>query len=277
MSDPRISAIVPNFNHAQYLPRSIGALLNQPVLPHEIIVVDDGSTDRSLEVLESFARKHPIVRVCPNERNLGVNASMNRGLNLATGDYVLFPGADDEVRPGLFEHALRMFRQHPEAGVCSGICEWRSPDTGLAWFKGGGMPAGYLSPADMVRVSRRGQLAINNQNAVFRKSALIEAGGWIPELHWFSDWFGGYVVGFRHGMCHVPEVLSNFYLHPASYYNAKASVQAERRAVMHHLLGLLESDGYADVAPLMRDSGLLGEFGWPMLGWSRVAGNTGAS
>src|SRR2546423_1824551 len=100
MGDPRISAIIPNFNHAQYLARSVGSYLNQPLLPYEIIVIDDGSTDNSLEVLEGFAKKNPIIRVLRNERNIGMNATMNRGLQEARGDHVLYTSADDEVRPG---------------------------------------------------------------------------------------------------------------------------------------------------------------------------------
>src|SRR5882724_656161 len=102
MPDLLISAIVPNFNHAQYLPRSVGALLDQPLLPCEIIVVDDASTDNSLEVLDGLARKHPLVRVLPNEKNLGCNASMNRAMAQAKADFVLFTAADDEVRSGVF-------------------------------------------------------------------------------------------------------------------------------------------------------------------------------
>jgi ABC-type polar amino acid transport system ATPase subunit len=125
----------------------------------------------------------------------------------ARGDYVLFTAADDELRPGVFEHATRMLSAHPDAGLCSGICEWRCATTGQSWYNGGRMPnkACYLTPADMVELSKHGRLAINNQNTVYKKSALMEAGGWIPELHWFSDWFADCVVGFRHGMCHVPE------------------------------------------------------------------------
>src|SRR5207245_472394 len=99
MTAPRISAIIPNFNHAKFLPRSVGSFLNQPLLPAEIIVVDDASTDNSLEVLNSLAQQHPIIRVLRNEKNMGVNASMNRAMAEAPGDYVLFTAADDELRP----------------------------------------------------------------------------------------------------------------------------------------------------------------------------------
>jgi hypothetical protein len=123
----------------------------------------------------------------------------------------------------------------------------------------------YLTPAEMVRLSKQGRLAINNQNTVYKKSALMEAGGWIPELHWFSDWFADCAVGFRYGMCHVPEVLSNFYLNPGSYYNATARAYAERRVVLRKILDFLESERFADVAPLVGASGFMGVFGWQMM------------
>src|SRR5438309_1259458 len=115
MSEPLISAVIPNFNHAQYLPRAVEAFLNQPLLPCEIIIVDDVSTDNSLEVLDALARQHPLVRVLRNERNVGVNATMNHGMAEAKGDYIVFTAADDEVRPGVFEHHTRMLQAYPQA------------------------------------------------------------------------------------------------------------------------------------------------------------------
>ncbi|HWX22505.1 MAG TPA: glycosyltransferase family A protein [Candidatus Binatia bacterium] len=270
MTEPRISVVIPNFNHARFLPRCLDAQLNQPVLPYEIIVVDDGSTDNSLEVLREYEKRRPVIRVCPNERNLGTNQTINRGLELARGDYVGFHAADDEVRPGIYEHFTRLLRAHPEAGAASGMCEWRCTSTGQNWYIGGRMPnqPSYLSPDQMVALGQSGRLAICSQNAVFKKSALLEADGYIPELRWFADWYCAYVVGFRYGMCHVPEVLSNFYLYPQSYFNADASARGQRRAVMRRLLEVLESEKFADVARPIGRSGLLGEFGWSM---ARVA------
>jgi len=265
-SSAGVSVIVPNYNHAQYLPRALNALLRQSLPPAEILVVNDGSTDNSLEVLGEFARQHPLLRIVNNEQNLGVVRSMNRGLELAASEFVFFSEADDEVRPGLLERSVCRLQAHPQAGLCSSLSEWRCKASGLAWPYGGGMPdrAGYLSPDDMVALGRRGRLAISGPNMVFRKGALVGAGGWIPELRWFCDLFGAYTVGFRHGMCHLPEVLAEFNLDPGSYYH-RTQGAAERRAVMDRLLRLLASAPYADVAPRMRDSGILGTLGWPML------------
>jgi glycosyltransferase involved in cell wall biosynthesis len=266
MADPRISVIVPNYNHARYLPQCLGALLDQPVPPHEILVLDDASTDNSREVIEELAGKNPVIRSRPNERNLGVCRTMNRGLELAEGDYVMFPAADDQVKPGVFEWAIRMLREHPGAGLCSGVCEWRCADTGMVWYSGSKMPSKpcYLSPSEMVQLARKDRFNIAGQNAVYKKASLIAAGGWIPELRWFTDWFGACVVGFREGMCHVPDVLSIYNLHTTSYYNSAKSSE-ERREVMAHMLQLLGSEKFADVAGKINESGLLGGFGWNMV------------
>src|SRR4051812_5391866 len=117
MAAPRISVVIPNYNHAHFLPRCLDAVLNQPVPPFEILVLDDASTDNSLAVLKAYADQHPLITVHRNEKNLGVCRTMNRGTELARGDYVLFPAADDQVKPGLFQHAAQMLAAHPEAGV----------------------------------------------------------------------------------------------------------------------------------------------------------------
>lgn len=265
MTLPRASVVVPNYNHAQYLPRCLDALLHQSVPPHEVIVIDDASKDNSMEVLQAYARQHPTLRVVRNEQNRGVCFGLNRGLEMAQGDYVCFPGADDEVLPGLFEQLLTLLAQHPQAGAASGMTEWRCQSTGLTWVHGVTMPNHpcFLTPAEMVRLAQSGRFAMSGQHMLYKKSALLDAGGWIPELRWFSDAFGGWIVGFRHGVCHTPKVLSIFNLFPSSYYNAAQN--ADRRQVMNHLLCLLESDRYADVAPSLRASGLLGGFGPDML------------
>src|SRR5215207_96176 len=112
---------MPNYNHARFLQESLGAILAQSRRPLEVIVVDDGSTDGSVDIIKVLAQSNPTVHLVCNERNVGGIASVNRGLVLASGDYVHCAAADDRVLPGFYEQSLDLLSQCPEAGLCSSV------------------------------------------------------------------------------------------------------------------------------------------------------------
>jgi len=272
MELPRLSVVIPNYNHARYLERALEAVVHQSVPPFEIIAIDDASTDNSLEILERYARAHPVLRVCRNEHNRGVVFNMNRGLELARGEYITFPAADDEVVAGLFEKSLRLLAEHPEAALSCAVCEWRYVDSGMTVHAGIGIadkPC-YLSPEEMVRVAKEKSLLIVTSSTLMRTDALRGVGGFIPELRWHCDWFAAYTSGFRHGICYLPELLSLANILPKSYYQS-GHKRTEHRQVLLKLLELLDSPAYADVKPHIRASGELSLFAMPMLRllWSR--------
>ena len=131
MKLPTLSVIVPNYNHGAHLPACLKALLSQSVPADEIIVIDDGSTDNSVEIIEQLARQHSIIKFYRNDQNRGVIYTFNRGVDLATSQFIAGCGADDEVMPGYFEKSLRLLAEHPEAGVSAGICQFKDLGTGL--------------------------------------------------------------------------------------------------------------------------------------------------
>src|SRR5262245_48326629 len=94
-----VSVVIPNFNHSRYIRGQLDALVGQTLAPLEIIVIDDASTDDSVEVVKQFEQKHPIIRLLRNERNLGVVATMNRGFKEMRGELLYFSAADDLVEP----------------------------------------------------------------------------------------------------------------------------------------------------------------------------------
>ena len=262
-----LSVIVPNYNHGKDLPRCLRALLRQSLQPAEIIVIDDASTDDSLEVIDDFARKHPVIRKFHNERNQGVIYGVNRGIELARNEYLYFAPADDETLPDLFESSFALLQRHPQAALCCSISDFREIESGLNWHVGVGMgnqPC-FLDPRRMVELERQGRLHIAPNTSVIKRTALIEAGGFIPELKWHSDWFGFYVAGFRHGICFVPKPMAIFYVHATSYYTAGRRKKEEHRSVLRHILDLLSSVRFQDVADSIRESGALYLFAWPML------------
>ena len=91
----KVSVIIPNYNYAHYVGAAIESVLNQTYPDIEIVVVNNGSTDNSLEVLSKYAGKICLV----NQENLGQSGSRKSGLNSATGDYIAFLEADDTWDP----------------------------------------------------------------------------------------------------------------------------------------------------------------------------------
>jgi glycosyltransferase involved in cell wall biosynthesis len=265
-SSPTISIVVPNYNHAQYLPRCLKALVEQSVLPLEVIIIDDASKDNSVEVAEEFVRRYPFVRLHRNEQNKGVFHNANLGLQMVRGDYVIIAAADDEVLPGFIEKSAAVLRDYPQAGLSCTIGDWVELGTGLNWHVGVGMgdkPC-FLSPERIFELERQGRYFIASNSTIFRKQALLELGGFNPELRWQADWFAFTVIGFRHGLCFVPEALARLYIYPTSYFGAGHKTAEHKRSLMR-ILDLLLSPQYQDVEVMIRKSGALFLFGAPML------------
>jgi glycosyltransferase involved in cell wall biosynthesis len=242
-------------------------MLGQSVQPMEIIVMDDASTDNSIEVIESFARRHPIVRLHRNERNLGVVVNVNLGIDLARGDYIFSAAADDEVVPGFFEKSLSLLATHPAAALSATITEFREAQTGVRWLWGGGVVESptYLSPAQIVECERKGTFYIPPNSVIFRTTALREVGNFIPELKFCCDWYAMYLAGFRHGICFVPEPLAIFHVQANSYYHKIRRDKAEYRRVLELLLERLNQPENREVLGFIREGGSLFLYGIPML------------
>ena len=115
MPPPSLSVVVPNYNHAELLPHCLDALLAQTVQPMEIIVVDDGSTDNSVSVIEGYCQRHAHIRLLRNEKNQGVVPTVNRGVDASRGEFINFAPADDTSHPILFEKSLSLLQAHPRA------------------------------------------------------------------------------------------------------------------------------------------------------------------
>lgn len=111
MSRPKISVIVPIFNREAYLMTCLESLAAQSLKEIEFLLIDDGSTDRSLEICLAFAAKDSRFRVIQKE-NGGVAAARNTGLEQSAGDYIMFVDSDDRVEPDFCATPLRIAEEH---------------------------------------------------------------------------------------------------------------------------------------------------------------------
>lgn len=118
MSHPLVSVIVPNYNYAQYLPKRMDSIFRQTFQDYEVILLDDCSTDNSLEVIESY-RNHPkIAYIELNRENSGSTfRQWRKGISHAKGKYIWIAEADDLAEPTFLETTVNTLENNPDATV----------------------------------------------------------------------------------------------------------------------------------------------------------------
>ena len=135
---PKISVVIPLYNKGPYIERALRSVQSQTIQEFEIVVVDDGSTDRGADVVEGF--EDPRIRLI-QQTNMGAVLARNRGIREAEADFIAFLDADDEWKPRFLETLIRLFDRYPEAGIfCTSFITAR-PDG-----KTGGPRQGIVPP-----------------------------------------------------------------------------------------------------------------------------------
>jgi glycosyltransferase involved in cell wall biosynthesis len=271
-----VSILLCNYNDVRYLPESLGAICRQTLPPDEVIVLDDGSTDDSVDVIERVASDYPFVLLLRNPQNRGLLYSIRRALDRATGDYVVWAAADDRLLPVFLEKSLTALARYPGAGVCfsrlgtfddatGAVREYLGDAATGPAFDLGAAPH-FLSPDDLRTRLARSYLWMSGNTVLARRDALLAAGGFRPELRWHADWFAYYVVALRHGACVVPETLALMRERAQTYSRVGMREPIAQRAVLRAISAALHEPGHRDVARVFRARPcLLSPFGRPML------------
>lgn len=103
---PKVSVIVSCYNQEKYIAECLESILNQTYSDYEAVIVDDGSTDRSSEIIASYAAKHPNFRVL-KQPNSGVIAARNYAVSQARGEYIIPVDGDDEIKPEMLAKCVK--------------------------------------------------------------------------------------------------------------------------------------------------------------------------
>ena len=176
-----VSIIIPCYNAKQWVQEAIDSCLNQTYPNIEIVVVDDGSTDGSLEVLRHFL---PRIKL-ETATHLGGNSARNRGFALSTGEYIQYLDADDYLDPDKIARQVQ-FLEETQADVVYGDWRYRRhlPDTSLS----------YLDKIQVSGVQEdilysllSGQWWVAPGALLYRRQVVIQAGGWDETLRAAQD------------------------------------------------------------------------------------------
>jgi glycosyltransferase involved in cell wall biosynthesis len=113
--EPFLSVVMAGYNADQYIQRAVESILGQTYRHFELIIIDDGSTDRSWEILRNFQDSR--IRLIRNDHNLGQTCSLNKGLALARGEIIVRHDADDYSNTDRFRVQVDFLRNHPDVGL----------------------------------------------------------------------------------------------------------------------------------------------------------------
>jgi glycosyltransferase involved in cell wall biosynthesis len=257
-----VAVVLCNYNHARYLPDSLGHICGQTRAADQVLVIDDGSTDASWEVVQKFAREHSNLQAHANGRNLGLEASIARALQLVRCDYLVWTAADDRLLPPFLERNMAILARHPAAalsfsevvvlkGDSEEVDRFATNPAAPRIFDLSDLPA-YLSPNQLRNRMKLGYLPIASNTAVIRVDRLKEFGGFPAALRWFADSFTCTALAMRHGACVVAEPLALIRSRPESYSQTMRDVLQQTK-VLSAILELLARRELRDIRAFIRD------------------------
>ncbi len=233
----QLSIVIPAYNYAAVVGRAIDSVMTQMNEATELIVVDDGSSDETPVVLAALAPK-PTFRVV-RQGNAGPAAARNHGLRLATGKYILFLDADDELLPGAVDAILSTVKKHPYAGLLLGAHINRFPDDSEKLAKPTPVQGNALERINDYLLRRR--IAVQHGACVFRRD-IVAARPYPEHLRQMED-----IPVFAHLVAHavpalIPQPLARIHKHPDSLRHNANLAGSGRHALVDEVFASLPAE-----------------------------------
>jgi glycosyltransferase involved in cell wall biosynthesis len=202
---------MPNYNHSKYLSSRINSFLNQSYKPYEIIVIDDKSTDNSLEILRDFEKKK-LIKLITNKKNVGPIESCNIGIRNAFGDYFFPCSVDDIVHEDFFKKTVSKLEANPQVNICLTYPSFYHEKEDILVTQPWLLPfsqEGYYDSKQIMKLQRKKTFHIWSHCSMFRsehfKNELYRL-----EFKWFSDWYLSNKDALINGIYYLPEILAHF-------------------------------------------------------------------
>ena len=250
---PTLSVMMANYNHGGLVARAIESVVSQSRLPDEYIILDDGSTDNSVQIIESYARRFPFIRLARNERNTGSLAAAQRAARMATGDYLYSGAADDYILPGFFERAMEMAKRYPQAGIIFGRFVAVDPEGNeIAEYGAGHWPeTPFAGPKEFLERYLEAEAPDHSLcgATIYRRDALDEVGGFREELGPWCDTFAARAIGLKYGACYFPERVLAWTVLPDSLSHSHAKDPTAMLDIAGRAARLMRSQEFCDRFP----------------------------
>lgn len=223
---PKVSVIIPNYNHARFLEQRLNSILNQTYQDFEIIYLDDASTDDSNQVFAQFSH-HPQIRAILNPTNSGSPFHQwNKGIQAAIGDYIWIAESDDYADPKFLETLVPLLDNHPSVGLAycqsyqtdvngavSGTLHHWTDDLNATRWHCDFINQGYEECRNYLVIKN----TIPNASAILLRKSALEAIGYADaSMRLCGDWITWIKLLLHADIAFSAQVLNYFRTHAAS-------------------------------------------------------------
>jgi glycosyltransferase involved in cell wall biosynthesis len=195
-------------NGGLFISEAIESILAQSFKDFEYLVLDDASTDNTLDIVEEFAKRDARLKIIANSVQLGIPLNRNQGILLATGEFIAWQDSDDISVPHRLERQVAFLNSNPDVGMVGGYLH----------FFGNGRESirTYAEADDAIRRTVFRYAAVSQPTAMIRSSALEEVGGFDPDCTLAEDIELTLRIGNVFKFANLPEVLLHYREHPES-------------------------------------------------------------
>ncbi|EKE04165.1 MAG: Glycosyl transferase, family 2 [uncultured bacterium] len=212
--EPLISICIPNHNYENYIKETIDSILAQTYQNFEIIVIDDKSTDKSVEIVKSYS--DPRIKLYENDINLYTFRTNNKAMSLAKGELITILHSDDKYAPNFLEEIVKSYNKYPQHKVfITGVYFYHSEDDKLTpWhpYKSGGVKS---QKEVLIRLYHQNNIG-NGVNVVIHRDCLKTVGVFSSEYKYIADYDYLLRLANRYEFVYIPEMLTYYRVHNAN-------------------------------------------------------------
>jgi glycosyltransferase involved in cell wall biosynthesis len=213
--NPKISVLMPVYNGETYLKEAINSILSQTYTDFEFLIINDGSTDKSLEIIESYNDQR--IRLINNDGNIGLIKTLNKGLDMAKGEYIARMDADDISLPERFEKQVKYMDENPDIAICGTSVKIIGLEREIAYKK--------TTNPELNKCKLLFEGYIVHPTVFIRTKAIRDFNLYYPDYKYAED-YGFWVEVSKHfKLANVEDVLLLYRMHPAQISSDKKEEQ----------------------------------------------------
>ena len=254
-----------NYNDAPTLEAALTPLIEQTIPFDRILVINDGSTDNSMEVLKRIQERAPQIEILDNEKNIGVMASSRIGFERLTEDFVFPASANDIFSTRLVEYATAALAHMPHAHMVAGKIGLRTSD-GVEQIISLPFADGTIStcePELYRALARQRPFSASGGGVFLNRKTAIELGGFRDDFKWMSDWFLYAQISNRHGFVYVPEQFSTMMVSD-NQYSSRVNDWRQQGPIIRSFFQTMQTE-YPKELDDFRSIALLPSYDWQIL------------